>query len=435
MKTESVNLPGDLARYRLIIFAVLGLAYFFVYFHRLSLSVVADDLARDFMASAEIVGLMGAMYFWCYAVMQLPAGLLSDSLGPRRTVTIFLSLAAIGSVMFGLAPNIPIAMAGRVLVGLGVSMVFIPTMKTLSKWFRVREFAMMAGALNAIGGLAVLGATWFLAVMTSWLGWRFSFQIIGVSTLIIVALVWIIVRDDPSDKGWPSVVDSDPDKGAPGAEKIGLLAGLKMVLAEPRFWPLAIWFFFTAGSFFAFGGLWGGPYLMHVYGLSKSEAGAVLSMIAWGMVIGSPLLGYISDKIVQSRKLVIIGCAVVFTGLMIFLNIAVSGLPYWVLFIVFFIFSVSASSVVVVAFTTTKELFPVSIAGTSVGCVNLFPFLGGAVLMWLLGAILDAYGQTGTATYSLEGYSIVLKALLVASIVALLCSFALKETYPENKAS
>jgi sugar phosphate permease len=419
--------------YRVMIFAILGLAYFFVYFHRLSLSVVADDLARDFNIGAEVVGLMGAMYFWCYAVMQLPAGLLSDSLGPRRTVTLFLSLAAVGSVVFGLAPNAGVAMVGRVLVGLGVSMVFIPTMKTLSQWFRVREFAMMAGILNAIGGVAVLAATWFLALMTGWLGWRFSFQLIGGITLLIVVLIWIIVRDNPAEKGWPSVVAGDPDSLPTASEKISLLSGLKIVLTEGRFWPLAIWFFLTPGAFFAFGGLWGGPYLMHVYGLTRAEAGAVLSMIAWGMVIGSPMLGYISDKIFQSRKLVIVLCSIAFTAVTAFLNIAPQGLPVWALYLIFFIFSVSASSVVVVAFTTTKELFPVSIAGTSVGCVNLFPFLGGAVLMWLLGVVLDIYGKTETAAYSLQGYKIVLAVLLASAIIALICSLMLKETFPTKR--
>lgn len=428
------RLPRELLEYRILVFAVLGLAYFFVYFHRLSLSVVADDLARDFSADAELVGLMGSMYFWCYAFMQLPSGLLSDSLGPRRAVTIFLTLAAIGSALFGLAQSVPVAIAGRVLVGLGVSVVFIPTMKVLSQWFRVREFAMMAGILNAIGGVAVLAATWFLALMTGWLGWRFSFQLIGAITLVIVALVWLVVRDKPMDRGWPSVVAGDPDSRPGASDQIGLLSGLKIVVTEGRFWPLAIWFFFTPGAFFAFGGLWGGPYLMHVYGLSKSEAGAVLSMIAWGMVIGSPLLGYLSDKVLRSRKIVIIGCSVVFAAVVSLLNIFPSGLPTWALYLVFFMFSVSASSVVVVAFTSTKELFPVSIAGTSVGCVNLFPFLGGAALMWLLGAALDMYGKTDTVIYSMAGYKVILGILMACAIIALICSSMLKETFPSKGA-
>ena len=81
-------------------------------------------------------------------------------------------------------------------------------------------------------------------------------------------------------------------------------------------------------------------------------------------------------------------------------------------------------------FTTTKELFPVQIAGTSVGAVNLFPFLGGAVFMPLIGRILDAFPKTPTGGYSVEAYKIMLLTLLLASVAALICTFLMKETFP-----
>ncbi len=147
-----------LFRFRWLIFSILALAYFFVYFHRLSLSVVADNLMKDFDTSASTMGLLGSIYFYCYAAMQLPAGLLSDSVGPRRTVTWFLIAASAGSVLFGLASNIETAFVGRILVGFGVSMVFIPTMKILSQWYHPHEFASMAGILKAVGGAGVMAA-------------------------------------------------------------------------------------------------------------------------------------------------------------------------------------------------------------------------------------------------------------------------------------
>ena len=121
------NLAGKVLRFRWLIFLVLALAYFIVYFHRLSLSVVADDLINEFQTTASIMGLLGSVYFYCYAAMQFPAGLLSDSLGPRKSVAFFLIIASVGSIIFGFAPTIKVALIGRVMVGLGVSMVFIPT--------------------------------------------------------------------------------------------------------------------------------------------------------------------------------------------------------------------------------------------------------------------------------------------------------------------
>ena len=244
--------------YRWLIFAVLTTAYFFVYFHRLSLSVVANDLVNEFQLSAGMMGILGSIYFYCYAAMQLPAGLLSDSLGPRKTVTFFLLIAAIGSLVFGLAQNFTTAFIGRLLVGFGVSMVFIPTMKILSQWFRAHEFAIMAGILNAVGGLGVMAATWLLALMTAKFGWRLSFEAIGVATFVLLVLVWLIVRDRPADKGWPSLnqIDGMCEKTQNETEKLKLLDGVLRVVTEKKFWPVAIWFFLDCGIFFGFGALW-----------------------------------------------------------------------------------------------------------------------------------------------------------------------------------
>jgi len=413
--------------YRWAIFAVLGLAYFFVYFHRLSLSVVADDLAADFGVAAGVLGLLGSVYFYCYAAMQFPAGLLADSVGPRKTVTVSLLLAAAGSVFFGLAPGIRTAFAARVAVGLGVSMVFIPTMKILSQWFHAGEFAVMAGILNAVGGVGVLAGTWLLGLLATWFGWRVSFQVIGGASLLLMALVWLIVRDRPSDKGWASISSTGDHAGS--REAIGLLAGAKRVVGTKHFWPVAVWFFFDCGIFFGFGGLWSGPYLMHVYGMSKGQAGAVLSMLAWGMIIGSPLLGLLSERLLHSRKRVFILASAILSLLMLLVVVRPASLPHWALFVWFFLFSVFSSAIVIMGFTTTKELFPVAMAGTSVGTVNLFPFFGGAVFMWLLGRILDVYPRTPDTGYSLAGYRVVLLVLLIASVLALACTLVMKETY------
>ena len=422
---------AKLLRFRWWIFWVLAAAYLFVYFHRLSLSVVANDIVRDFDTSAGVMGLLGSVYFYCYAAMQLPAGLLSDSIGPRKAVTVFLLVAAAGSILFGLAPDIYTAFGGRILVGFGVSMVFIPTMKILSQWFRTKEFASMAGILNAVGGVGVLAATWFLAFMTSSMGWRTSFVIIGCCTFFLVIMVWLVVRDRPQDRGWPSILDVENMENASNAkpEEIGLMEGAKRVLSNRYFWPVAIWFFLDCGIFFGFGALWGGPYLMHVYGLSQGETGAVLSMIAYGMIVGSPLLGFVSDRVLKSRKKPFMICTGILSCLLLCLYLVPSGLPKPALYAVFFVLSVTASSIVVVGFTTTKELFPVEIAGTSVGTVNLFPFLGGAVFMPFLGWILDLYPKTEAGGYALEGYSALLLVLLISSVLAFFCTFFMKETW------
>lgn len=417
--------------YRWLIFVILAFGYIIIYFHRVAMSVVADDIAKDFKTTGSVLGFLGSLYFYCYCVMQFPSGLLSDSVGPRKTVTYSLLLAAAGSFLFGLAPGIKTAFAARIMVGLGVSLVFIPSMKILSQWFKHSEFAFMAGLLNGLGGVGILAGTWILGLLATYTSWRVSFQIIGGCTLLMIVLAWLCIRDRPTDKGWPSIarIEYGHEEAEKQVAAMGLWEGARRVISEKYFWPVAIWFFFDCGIFFGFGGLWAGPYLMHTYGMSRQAAGAVLSMIAWGMIIGSPLLGLFSEKVVKSRKKTFMLCTSLLVVMLLFLFIFPANLPHWALYVWFFLFSIFSSSIVIMAFTMTKELFPVEIAGTSVGTVNFFPFFGGAVFQWLTGWVLDVFGKTDAGIYPLKAYWAILLILLISSILSLGCTFLMKETY------
>jgi sugar phosphate permease len=416
--------------YRWLVFILLAAAYFMVYFHRTSPAVVALDMMKDLGAGATLMGLLGSAYFYPYALMQIPAGLLSDSWGPRRTITVFFLLAGVASIAFGLATTTAQAIAARVAVGLGVSMLFVPTLKTLTNWFKTEEFAFMTGLLMAVGGLGVLSAAGPLAYLSGALGWRGSFIAVGAATLILAVAVWVFVRNRPEDKGLPPVVEESAKAG--DEERIGLLPGMKMVLTEWRFWPLAVWFFFMPGTFFSFVGLWGGPYMMQVHGLTRGQAGQVLSMAAIAMIVGSPFLSWVSDKVLVSRKKVLVICAMGLTVLTAILAYFPDEIGVGKMYVWCFLLSIFASAAVVVGFSTCKELFPVQIAGTSTGLVNLPPFLGGAVLQVAVGYVLEGYQKVGGA-FPAEAYAAGFKIYLVGGIVATTASMLLKETLVKKR--
>jgi sugar phosphate permease len=157
--------------YRWAVFGILAIAYFFVYFHRVSPAVVSTDLQIAFGVSAASIALLSSVYFYAYAIMQLPSGILTDGLGPRKTVSIFTLMAAAGALLTGIASTFELVVAGRLLIGIGVSMIYIPTMKILASWYRENEFASLAGILLAIGNLGALSAAGPLALVSSVLGW------------------------------------------------------------------------------------------------------------------------------------------------------------------------------------------------------------------------------------------------------------------------
>jgi MFS family permease len=409
--------------YAWFVFSVLAVAYTLVHFHRLCPAVVAVDIMRDLGTSGAITGLLASAYFYSGAVMQLPAGLLSDSLGPRKTITLFLIVAALGSAVLGLAPNPAWAIAGRTLVGVGVAMVFVPVVKVLAEWFPPERFATMTGVLMAMGGIGALLAATPLVWLTGAMGWRGAFVAVGVFTLGIAGLTGIFVRNRPADLGLTS-----PAHGAAKADPpMGLAAGVKQVLGCRHFWPLAAWFFFTLGIYFSFAALWGGPYLMHVYGMSRENAGQILTLMAVGLVVGSPLLSFFSDRVLKRRKPVIVLSSFVLLGITGLLAFRTDQIPTTGIVPLFFLMSVCSSAIVVIGFAMNKELFPNAITGTATGLVNLFPFAGGALFQPVLGQILESHGRHGDA-FTVTGYQAAFQVLFIAAILALLASLFTKET-------
>jgi sugar phosphate permease len=375
---------------------------------------------------------LASAYFYPYALMQIPAGLLSDSWGPRRSVTVFFIFAAAGSVGLGLAENVGTAIAARIVVGLGVAMVFVPTMKILTNWFESEKFVRMTGILMSLGGVGGYIAATPLAYLSEAISWRGSMIVIGGITFGIALAVWLLVRDTPQELGFqPLNGNISPNTTI---KKVGLLRGMGMVLKEPRFWPMAMCFFLGATVTLSFSGLWGGPFLMHVYGMSKTQTGAVLSAMAIGLIVGAPVMSWLSDRVFRSRKKVLVANQLSALCLFVPLAFFTGDFNKTLLYIWCFSYSFMISGAVVVGYTSIKELFPMEIAGTATGLVNIFPFAGAALGQPLMGWYLDYLGSTG-GHYSVDAYSAAFKFCLIFIFGALVASFLVKETFPKESAA
>jgi len=414
-----------LERHRRYLFLVLAAQYLIVYFHRVSPAVVAQDMAASFGISATALGVLASAYFYTYGAMQVPVGILSDSWGPRKTILLFSLIAAAGAIGFGLAPRFGLAVAARTCVGLGLAAVFVSSMKIFALWFRGAELARVAGALMAVGGIGWFSATTPLAILAGMLGWRLAVVIVGIVSLGVIFLIWRFVEDSPEKKGLPPVVGAG--EGVVTGRR-NVVKDLGVILRDRSFWTIAIWFIMRGGALFGFFGLWAGPYLTDVYGFSRATAGNILSMIAFAMIFVSPVIGHLSDRTLRSRKKILVwssalnvlcfACAVFFFD----------RLGVVALYVLFFFMGITISSVGTVAIVTTKELFPDEIAGTSMGMINIFPFIGAVIFQPLMGYVLDSAGMTG-GSYPPFAYKQMLWIYFITSILALFSIMRCKETF------
>jgi len=416
LNKESV---GKMMRYRWAIFAVLAVAYFFVYFHRTSTAVVGTAIGDTFGVGAASIALLGSAYFYAYTIMQLPSGLLADRFGPRITVSSFLILAALGAFLSGVANSFWMVMLGRVLIGAGVAVVYIPIMRVLALWFRTNEFASLSGALLAIGNVGAIAAATPLALMTDALGWKNVFLLLGVITVILALICLYVVKNSPRESGYPSIQEIEAEeKGVEMkesvVENIPMLEGMKMTFSGGRkFWPLAVWFFFMYGSIMVYQGLQMGPYYDNFY--SMEDFSLMITLVGVGMIIGCPLSGVLSDRVFKSRRKVLLVGTLVYTVIWAIIWIFAGELDSMLTQgIINFLFGFFGGWFVV-AYAQIKELFPVAIVGTATAALNIFPFAGGAILQTLSGFIVT----TGTDLAEFETlWLLMFLCMIVASIAA-----------------
>jgi sugar phosphate permease len=360
--------------------------YVFSWLHRVAPAVVATDLMRAFSITAAALGTLAAIYPYVFAAMALVAGSLADTLGPRWTIAGGGATMGLGAVLFGAAPTFEVAFAGRLLVGLGASVMLIAWLSLAAAWFRPDEFATISGWTQTVGNVGALAAAAPLALLVEIAGWRLTFVLIGGATLLLAALAAGAIRDRPEALGLPPV---SPGRAARAPALRAVLASVPGVVANRRTWPPIL----AAGGVYAtqitFLGLWGVPYLTQVYALSRVEAATAVSMIALGMGVGSPLVGWLSDRWLGRRRLPM----VVFTALYAlgWVPLAVPRLaPPVALLAPFFLLLGLASSGLVLVWSCVREVNDPARVGIALGFCNAPIFLGIALLQWLTGAILDA---------------------------------------------
>lgn len=409
-------------RYRALLFLIIGACYLVVFFHRNAVGVVAVDMMADLGVGAGIMGLLSAGYFYPYALMQLPTGILSDTWGARKTAASFMLIAAVGSLVFGASNASSGVLVGRVLVGVGVSTIYVCALKLIADWYHGTEFATMNSLLVSVGGLGLMVSTVPLAWLSNLYGWRTPFVATAVVTLALIAVVWVYVKDTPDEHraGIGGIVRTPVTWNT-------MKASVRTILGARAFWPANIWLMSSFSLYIAFGGLWGGPYLMHVYGMSKVEASTVLLMISLSMIFGSPLIGLLSDKVFKCRKRVMVASSAGLVAVLAVFAAFSSSLPVPALYALTLLFGFFAVGAMPVGYASIKDLFPLGMAGTATGIANFFPFMMGGILQTVMGFVLERGGDVD-GVYASAAYQHVFFLMVAFAVLAFACSLMVTET-------
>jgi len=399
---------NDKDPHRWMIFFTICIVYFFVYFHRVSTSVIVSDLLKAFHTNASALGFMSSMYFYLYAFEQPLVGYLSDRIGPRRVIGYWSMVAVAGCFLFGMAPGIAWASIGRALIGIGVGGVYVPAIKAFSLWFRKKEFATMIGLLMSVGNFGALIATTPLAWASETWGWRSTFFLIGGVTLLFAFVVLMLTRDHES-------LNQPVDKNL---DRSGTKTQIGRILSSGQFWIIAMIFFGIYGTLITLQGLWATPFLMTVLDIDRVLASKLNMLIPVGVIIGSPLFGWLPNRYSLDKRKTLITILGVYNltwiGVVFFFNyLGIIGLS-----LVLLIMGIVAGGFISILWGIVREITPSKILGLTSGVLNPAPFFGVAVFQVLTGAILDHSDRVGDM-YSIAGFKNAFLLCLLCSIVCM----------------
>lgn len=390
---------------RYLVFTVFLLAYFLGYFLRSANAAIADDLSATFSLDPAQLGFMTSLFFITFSCTQIPFGIALDRFGARITTATLLMVAVIGAIIFGAAQSTMMLMLGRGLMGIGTAGSLMAAFEILAEYFPRKRYATIIGIMVALGASGGLAAADPLVQLNGLMGWRAIFYISAGFGLLIAIAIALFARKGPLEPPAHS-------------HEVG---NLGHVFSNMDFWRVGLLNFAMLGAIFSFQGLWMGPYLEQGLGLSRSQMGFGLNILALGAITGYFMSGWLCDRFGITKILSI--SAILMLVSEIILGLASAELlahSWWLRHSNLFIFGFTGASSLQLI-TQIRLLFPPNLSGRASTACNLVGFSGSAVVQWFLGIFVGFFAVNEIIpAHTYQRMFVVVAGILFVAIVCYL---------------
>jgi MFS family permease len=372
-------------------------------FLRNSIGVIAPNLAADLALSPAEIGLLSSTFFFVFAAVQIPVGMALDRFGPRLCLLAGAAVTILGAIVFASAPTPAVLILGRALLGLGTAGSLVASLAVYAHRFPPDRFATLTGLQIGLGTLGTLLATAPLALAAAAIGWRGSFLAVAVGTLMIA--------------GWIAAVVKDDDRAHSRSETLGeSVSGILAVLRTPSIGRLFVMNLVMYSSFALIAGLWGGPYLAHIYGYGLEQRGNVLLIPVLAQIVGATLWGR-TDRLAGSHKLPVLVGALSTAAALGYL--AIVGRPSPAVLVVWLALFGLVAAYLPVLIAHGKALFPPHQVGRGLTVLNMGSMGGTFLVQAVSGFVIGMFPTAADGAYALDAYRMVFA--LQAGFIVLAC--------------
>ncbi len=370
------------------IFLPFALGYFLSYLYRTVNAVIAPDLVRDVGIDPASLGLLTSAYFLAFAAAQLPLGVLLDRYGPRRVEAALLLFAAAGAVMFAWADSLAGLMAGRALIGLGVSACLMAAFKAFTLWFPPERLPLANGVQMISGGVGALAATTPVELALKLTDWRGVFLLVAGLTVLAAVLVYLVVPEKDGSRSEETLQEQ--------------FAGIRTVFTSPVFWHIVPWAVAAQAAYLSILGLWSGPWLRDVAGYPRMDVANTLMGVSLAMMAGYFAFGAMAERLAKRgiRPMTVAAWGMSgFLAVQLLLSLHWTSLtvPLWLLFG----FSGTAC---ILPYAVLSQVFPKQLAGRANTGLNVLVFVAAFAAQWAIGAIIGLWPQAADGGYHTSGY-------------------------------
>ncbi|MGM0585042.1 MAG: MFS transporter [Pseudomonadota bacterium] len=388
--------------------AALMLAGVLSLFYRSFMAVLAPFVTADLGVSPSQLSTAVGAWFLFFAVAQVPTGLLLDRVGPRRLVGASVVFGAGGgALLLATAQGALAVQAALALLGAGCAPIMMSGMYLLARRHDPARFATLIAVFMGVAGLGNILSAAPLSWAATLFGWREVMLALTALTAALGALAWAVIRDPPLLEA--------PARDEPLHRRLGL-DGLWELVRHRPLWPIIPIAFTAYAASGGLRGLWAGPYLADIHGLSPTQIGNATLAFALAMTIGNASIAPL-DRVLGTRKWLMAGANAI--GLACICALAFANPGPW---------TAAALLVGTGYFCATYALLiahfrgfvPERLTGRGVTLVNVFGFTGVALGQFATGALADPWLAAGEPATAYDRvflwYALTLAAALVVYV-------------------
>lgn len=386
---------------------------FFQFFLQTATGVLGADWQHDFQLSKVGLSNLSSAFFYTYALMQIPAGILFDRFQPRYIMTISAGVLTIGILLLAWTDQYSIAFIARLLMGAGSAFGFIGMLQTCATHFPANRFALMVGLSEGVIMSSVTFSIMFLNWLVSNHSWRVVLEGCGCITFLIMIASFLFMHQQTVK----------PHSESEELVRFSIFKTLKIIFTHPQVLIGSIYSFFMFAIVNAFTSLWGISFLMTTNGFDKQTAANMVAIVFIGIGVGGPLCGWLS-RLVEGARTILIGCAAASTVIMS-LIIFCPRLPSAFLYVLFFMEGMMCSAYIQ-SFAVIKDSVPSNIRATSLAASNMIIMIGAPVLQLIIGMLLQSH-FFGISDNAAMIYRLSLSILPLGMLAAFGLAFLIKD--------